>query len=121
MRPHLSKSQAAQRRRRRWRWRGEEGARRPGPEAQDLRRVLRNALRKALCRILNVLAAAVLVVVREGGPNQMSSSSRTGGRTCTHPERQRGLREAEAGAWSASEKRTYPELQLTGLWLWLFC
>ena len=30
-------------------------------------------------------------------------------------QRQRGLR--EAGAWSASEKRSFSELQLTGLWL----
>ena len=30
-------------------------------------------------------------------------------------QRQRGLR--EAGAWGASEKRTFSKLQLTGLWL----
>ena len=38
----------AQRRRRRWWWRGDEGARRPGPEAQVLRHVLWHALRNAL-------------------------------------------------------------------------
>jgi len=39
-------------------WRGEEGARRPGPEGQFLHRVLRhalrNALRNALRRVLDV-------------------------------------------------------------------
>ena len=38
-------ARAAQRwRRRRWWWRGEESARRPGPEGQVLRHVLRNVL-----------------------------------------------------------------------------
>jgi len=39
-------------------WRGEEGARRPGPEGQflyhDLRHALRNALRNVLRRVLYV-------------------------------------------------------------------
>ena len=51
-------ARAAQRRRRRRRrlwWRGEEGARRPGPEGQVLRHVLRNAPRNALRRVLHVL------------------------------------------------------------------
>ena len=43
----ISARDAQRRRRRRW-WHGDEGARRPGPEAQVLRHVLWHALRNAL-------------------------------------------------------------------------
>jgi len=43
----ISARDAQRRRRRRW-WRGDEGARRPSPEAQVLRHVLWHALRNAL-------------------------------------------------------------------------
>jgi len=46
-RPHLSESRAAQRRRRRRWWRGEEGARRPGPEGK----APRNALSATSCAV----------------------------------------------------------------------
>ena len=48
-------TRAAQRRRRRRWWRGEEGARRPGPEGQVLRHVLWHVLRNALCCVVHVL------------------------------------------------------------------
>jgi len=57
-------ARAAQRRRRRRRWRGEEGARRPGPEGQVLRHVLWHVLRSALRRVLGV---PVLHVSTKGG------------------------------------------------------
>ena len=48
-------------------WRGEEGARRPGPEGQFLHRVLRHALRNALRNVLRrVLDVLVLHVSPKG-------------------------------------------------------
>ena len=52
-------------------WRGEEGARRPGPEGQFLhhvlRHALRNALRNALRRVLDVLVLQVSPKESVGG------------------------------------------------------
>ena len=52
-------------------WRGEEGARRPGPEGQllhhVLRHALRSALRNALRRVLDVLVLHVSPRVGVGG------------------------------------------------------
>ena len=53
MRPNLS-ANCTKTGRRRW-WRGEEGARRPGPEAQVLRYVLWHVLHNALRLVLYVL------------------------------------------------------------------
>ena len=54
----ISARAAPRRRRQRW-WRGEEGARRPGPEAQVLRHVLWHVLRNTLRRVVHVLVLHV--------------------------------------------------------------
>ena len=52
-------------------WRGEEGARRPGPEGRflhhALRHAFRNALRNALRRVLDVLVLHALPKKSVGG------------------------------------------------------
>ena len=48
-------------------WRGEEGARRPGPEGQFLHHALRHALRNALRRVLDVLVLHVSPKESVGG------------------------------------------------------
>ena len=60
----ISARDAQRRRRRRW-WRGDEGARRPNPEAQVLRHVLWQALRNAL-RICAASLACSSITCRLG-------------------------------------------------------
>ena len=65
--------------RRRW-WRGEEGARRPSPEAQVLRHVLWHVLRNVLRRVAHV---PVLHVSPKG--RHVCGGSRPGRRAPQHP------------------------------------
>ena len=70
-------ARAAQRwRRRRWWWRGEESARRPGPEGQVFRRVLWYVLRYVLRRVLRVFSLHVLPKGRQGGGARIRVAAR---------------------------------------------
>ena len=74
MRPHLS-ANCTKTGRRGW-WRGEEGARRPGPEAQVLRHVLWHVLHSTLRRVLHVLVLHVSPRAGVVGGGEVASGSR---------------------------------------------